>query len=79
MLGELNHWNGDTHVIHFLDDGVPELPPLDKLEILKDALALVAELWPVPGAATVHVETHQWQRLRKVLLAIPDLVAADES
>lgn len=72
-------WDGDTHIFaHLLDDGVPELPSLDKLEILKDALGLVAELWPVPGSATVQLETHQWVKLRKVLLAIPDLVAEDE-
>ena len=79
MLPELSHWNGDTHIFaHLLDDGVPEPPSLDKLELLKDALGLVADLWPVPGSATVHLETHQWVKLRKVLLAIPDLVAEDE-
>lgn len=81
-------WDGDTHLFHYLpkmgqllDDGdpAPELPSLEKLEVLKDALGLVAELWPVPGSATVHLETHQWVKLRRVLLAIPDLVAEDES
>ena len=76
------YWDGDTHLLprlgQLLDDGEPELPSLDKLEILKDALGLVAELWPVPGSATVHLETHQWVKLRKVLLSIPDLVAEDE-
>ena len=77
-------WDGDTHLFplpglgQILDDGDPQPPDLDKLEILKDALGLVADLWPVPGSATVHLETHQWVKLRKVLLAIPDLVAEDE-
>lgn len=51
---------------------------LDRLEVLKDALDLVADLWPKPGYASVTLETHQWVRLRRVLLAIPDLVASDE-
>jgi hypothetical protein len=48
------------------------------LAILHDALGLVVELWPKPGYASVTLETHQWVMLRRVLLAIPDLVAADE-
>jgi hypothetical protein len=51
---------------------------LDRLVLLKDALDLVSELWPKPGYASVTLETHQWIKLRRVLLAIPDLVAADE-
>lgn len=38
-----------------------------------DALELVAELWPVPGYATVTLESHQWERLRRVLLRVPEL------
>jgi hypothetical protein len=48
---------------------------MDRLDVLKDALALIVELWPKPGYASVTLETHQWVRLRRVLLAIPDLVA----
>jgi hypothetical protein len=48
------------------------------LAILHDALDLVIDLWPKPGYASVTLETHQWIKLRRVLLAIPDLVAADE-
>lgn len=38
-----------------------------------EALDLVAELWPKPGFATVHLESHQWERLRRFLLAVPEL------
>jgi hypothetical protein len=56
------------------------LRELQRRVILEEALSLVAELWPKPGSATIHVETHQWQRLRRVLLAVPDLIdASDES
>lgn len=51
---------------------------MNKLALIKDALDLVSELWPKPGYASVTIETHQWVKLRQVLLAIPDLVAADE-
>jgi len=47
------------------------------LAILHDALDLVIDLWPKPGYASVTLETHQWIKLRRVLLAIPDLVADD--
>jgi len=48
------------------------------LTILHDALDLVVDLWPKPGYRTVIIETHQWIKLRRVLLEIPRLVAADE-
>lgn len=41
--------------------------------VATEALALVVELWPKPGSATVHVETHQWDRLRRTLLAAAEL------
>lgn len=78
MFSEPSPWDADTHIFAHLLEKDPELPSLDRLEVLKEALGLVAELWPVPGHSTVQLETHQWVRLRKVLLAIPDLVAADE-
>lgn len=53
-------------------------PVLADLTIVADALTLVAELWPSPKSATVTLETHQWERLRRVLLSIPDLVARVE-
>lgn len=43
------------------------------LQVTADALDLVAELWPKPGYATVTLESHQWERLRRVLLAVPEL------
>ena len=66
--------------------GHPELPITDRevirairdLNILREALDLVVELWPTPGYATVTLESHQWAKLRRVLLSIPDLVAGDE-
>ena len=45
---------------------------------LQDALDLIVELWPKPGFSTVQLESHQWVKLRRVLLAIPDLVAENE-
>jgi hypothetical protein len=38
-----------------------------------DALELVTELWPKPSYATVTLESHQWERLRRVLLRVPEL------
>jgi hypothetical protein len=45
---------------------------------LQDALDLLIDLWPKPGYQTVTIETHQWIKLRRILLEIPRLVAADE-
>jgi hypothetical protein len=56
----------------------PLIAGMSKLALIKEGLDLVVELWPKPGYASVTMETHQWVRLRRVLLAIPDLVAADE-
>jgi hypothetical protein len=52
--------------------------PVDHLLLLRDTLDLVKDLWPSPAAATVTLETHQWVKLRRVLLAIPDLLAEAE-
>jgi hypothetical protein len=49
-----------------------------RFDLVKDALDLIVELWPQPGYASVTMETHQWIKLRRALLAIPDLVANDE-
>lgn len=43
------------------------------MKVVADALDLVAELWPKPSYATVTLESHQWERLRRVLLAVPEL------
>jgi hypothetical protein len=77
----INHGYVTDETISFAaitgDDPVPE-PVLKDLEIINDALTLVADLWPVPKSATVVLETHQWEKLRRVLLSIPDLVARVE-
>lgn len=43
-----------------------------RVEMAKEALDLLAELWPKPSFSTVMIETHQWYRLRRLLLAIPE-------
>lgn len=40
---------------------------------LHDALELVSDLWPRKRGETVTLEPHQWLKLRRVLLAVPDL------
>jgi hypothetical protein len=50
----------------------------DRSRVLREALELVAELWPKPASATVVLETHTWLKLRRTLLAVPDLVADAE-
>lgn len=42
-------------------------------QVVCDGLDLVQQLWPTPSHATVTLETHEWIRLRRVLLALPDL------
>lgn len=51
---------------------------LKRYETLRDAMDLLVELWPKPGYRTVTIETHQWVKLRKVLLAIPALMMIPE-
>ena len=46
----------------------------DRHRVLREALELVAELWPQPSSASVTMETHTWLKLRRTLLAVPDLV-----
>ena len=43
-----------------------------RLQLADEALALVSEMWPKPSFSTVMIETHQWYRLRRLLLAIPE-------
>lgn len=43
------------------------------LRLTTEAFDLVAELWPKPGSATVHLDASQWVRLRKFLLTVPEL------
>ena len=53
---------------------VPEEPETDRHRVLREALELVGELWPQPASASVIIETHTWLKLRRTLLAVPDLV-----
>ena len=52
----------------------PEEPETDRHRVLREALELVGELWPQPASASVVIETHTWLKLRRTLLAVPDLV-----
>lgn len=65
------------HRGHVVTDA-QRLEAFKNLGILHDALDLIVELWPKPGYSTVQLESHQWIKLRRVLLEIPRLVAADE-
>ena len=51
-----------------------EEPETDRHRVLREALELVGELWPQPASASVVIETHTWLKLRRTLLAVPDLV-----
>ena len=53
---------------------VPLEPEADRHRVLREALELVGELWPQPASASVVIETHTWLKLRRTLLAVPDLV-----
>lgn len=50
----------------------------DRYRVLREALELVEELWPKPATASIVLETHTWLKLRRTLLAVPDLVADAE-
>ncbi len=43
-----------------------------RTQLAGEALDLLAELWPVPSYSTVTLETHQWIRLRRLLIAVPE-------
>lgn len=49
---------------------------IQRMALAADALGLVTELWPKPLSATVHLETHQWERLRRTLLATAELAVS---
>jgi len=40
------------------------------LDLTKEAMDLLLDWWPQPCHATVTLETHQWERLRRFLLAV---------
>ena len=43
-----------------------------RVELAREALDLLAELWPKPSFSTVMIETHQWIRLRRLLVSLPE-------
>jgi hypothetical protein len=77
---ERSSWLEDQRIQEVIDKAVAADEASDtwRLRLIKDALDLVVELWPKPGYATVALETHQWVKLRQLLLAVPELVAANE-
>lgn len=44
----------------------------NRVELAGEALALTGELWPRPAYGTVAIETHQWVRLRRLLLEVAE-------
>lgn len=51
----------------------PPTPVHQDRTLVDDALELASDLWPRPRNATVTLETHQWLKLRRLLLAVPAL------
>lgn len=60
----------DTEVM-YPDEGNDERTKqaMVDFEIMTDAMELLVALWPRPGYATIAMETHQWRKLRRVLIA----------
>ena len=56
-----------------MDDFKIDKPPSFHQKLLKDALDLVIDLWPQVEDSTLDLRT--WKKLRRVLLAVPGLVA----
>jgi hypothetical protein len=46
-------------------------------ELVQEALDLLLELWPGYGDVGILVSDSQWRRLRRLLLAIPELTGDD--
>ena len=40
------------------------------LNLTQEAMDLLLDWWPKPYYATVTLETHEWERLRRFLLAV---------
>jgi hypothetical protein len=40
----------------------------EKLVLAGEILDILHDVWPKPSHATVHLESHQWIRLRRILL-----------
>lgn len=66
------------HLGHEMVSDSAAMLAVKNLAVLHDALDLLVELWPKPGYQTVVIETHQWIKLRRVLLEIPRILAVDE-
>lgn len=49
----------------------------ERVQLLRDAFDLIVDLWPDPVHKTITLETHQWVKLRRVLLSIPDLMTGE--
>jgi len=78
--GATRIWNRDaeTVILPRVIEPMPTPADLSRLEMVRTALDLVTELWPKPGYASVVLESHQWAKLRRLLLSLPELVAHDE-
>jgi hypothetical protein len=51
----------------------------EKLVLAGEILDILHDVWPKPSHATVHLESHQWIRLRRILLeTIGHLVEEDD-
>lgn len=55
----------------------PDTKADDRLALVQEALDLVVKLWPSQGEVKMSKET--WDRLRRVLLAVPELVTELEA
>lgn len=56
----------------------PDIPARDDQTLVDDAMALLVDLWPTRGGATVISDGPTWDRLRRVLLAVPNLWSGDD-
>lgn len=68
--------DADTEVIPKVTDEIPIFSDTEHeyVEVMIDAMRLMIDLWPDPGYATVTLESHQWQQLRRILRVMPELV-----
>lgn len=73
-------WQAWDETVSFprVEDSIEQQPGLDRLALIKDALDLIVELWPKPGYASVTLESHQWARLRRLLLSVAKMADEDE-
>lgn len=71
-------WPDDSDDSDVVVSDVEVIRAHKNLGVLHDALDLLIDLWPKPGYASVTLESHQWIKLRRILLEVPRLVAGDE-